>query len=132
MKVTFLLFAAITLCACGGGLSDEVVDLGQGFMLYHEGTTSNVIVHDSYASGQAFIPCNVARYSYNDDYIVALQEPQRECFFDTSCYEYKSGYAVCYYWIVDKKDKRFYGPLSEQEFNWQFSKLKLPATLRKM
>ncbi|MDE7377258.1 MAG: DUF3997 domain-containing protein, partial [Muribaculaceae bacterium] len=65
------------------------------------------------------IPPEIIDYRYDKRFIVALQrlngiKPERN-YYDKYDYDYPSLYGD-YYWIIDKQEESFYGPLCQQDY----------------
>lgn len=68
------------LSSCGGGESDIIVHLGNGYFYNGEGAPFNTIFYgkkseNGYTIEKNIIYSNVKDYIYNDKYILVLQEP---------------------------------------------------------
>lgn len=89
-----------------------VEELGGGY-LYTIDSARNII------GPKVAIPPQILNYSYNEDFIIVKQtlngrKPQWE-YLDECNYNYPSLDGL-YYWIIDKKNDTFYGPLKFQEY----------------
>ena len=110
MKNNIFLLLILLFLSCS---SDYSKNLGDGFLFRSEGTDLNDILHK-----KGEIPANILCYSYNCDYILAIQKPGT---FQDPLYEktyiYPNGDSILYYWIVVKETCLIWGPLNQKEFN---------------
>ncbi len=124
MKYLLGFFILASFIACS---SDYSRNLGDGYMFRHEGPTLNDIL---FKDGE--IPANVICFSYNKDFILAIQKP---IFFQDPLYEkvhtYPNGDTVLYYWIVIKESSFVWGPLNRDEFNKIVHRFNVPKRLVK-
>lgn len=110
MKKIFFITLILLHFGCS---SDYHRNLGSGFLYRSEGADLNDILHKN---GE--IPANILCYSYNKDFILAIQKPIS---FQDPLYEklhiYPSGDTVLYYWIVLKETCFIWGPLNRKDFD---------------
>ena len=66
------------------------------------------------------VPRTVFAYGWNDDFIIAMQHPEKDRKVDKS---------TTYWYIVEVASGDAHGPLSEDEFNKLRTKLKVPAEI---
>ncbi len=105
-KVIFI--SVILLGSCN--LSDQVEQLSGNCIFISEGPKDQIIEGENF-----WIPCQVTRYAYNDDFIIAAQKPTRECFRGSDNFSYSIGKDSTYYWIVVHKEGLLIGPLTRSE-----------------
>lgn len=72
----FLIFCSLFFFQCGGGSSDFYEELSGNYFYRGEGRGSNEIL--SHSPKQKSIYSEVINYSFNDDFIIALQQPNYE------------------------------------------------------
>lgn len=122
MKYIFKrIFHIILLSSCS--LSDETKTLSGGWVLAFE-SKHDVVIDE----GARFVPCQVMKYGYDDNFIVAEQKPTEECFRGKDTNSYPDMQST-YYWIVDHKNHSFFGPLSFSEYESKRKELGIPTTL---
>lgn len=111
------LFAAFIVCFIilgvlfYGSRDDYEEDLGGGYTFYwSSGGSIN--------GPDVEIPMHILNYSSSDRFIIVKQTPNGErttTYYDKYKFNYPSLLAM-YYWIIDKDNRKYYGPLTEQEF----------------
>lgn len=124
MKYFLIFMVLFSFIGCS---SDYHRDLGDGYMYRSEGSTLNDILHKD---GE--IPANVLCYSYNKEFILAIQKPIS---FQDPLYEklhtYPNGDSTVYYWIVIKESCFIWGPLNRNEFDEIVQRFNVPKKLIK-
>ncbi len=71
------------------------------------------------------IPREVLQYDYNRRYIVVKQRPEKwpdDPLYERT-YSYPWGRDTIYYWIIDKQENSYYGPMLYDEFDSIFNTL---------
>lgn len=90
---------------------DDIVDLGAGYH-YHTEQMSILSEHMD-------IPPYIGYCNYNDRYIIAIQNP---CGKNSNViytnYTYALGSNIAYYWIIDKHENHYYGPLTDMQYKF--------------
>ncbi len=69
--------------------------------------------------GPVEIPPCVINYNFNKQYIIVQQNPQGhmpDAIYDTMEYKYPMGPDSIYYWIIDKTNHNYYGPILYHDF----------------
>lgn len=107
-----LLFVCPIFSACG----DSTRELSGGYYYYSESSTDQVIVSHGWKAGDPYIPCNVVDYDWDDHYIIAKQIPVETCFWSKETMDSELPRKGEYFWIIDAKNKKFYGPLGKVDF----------------
>lgn len=109
--VVFLIFLVLSFIALIVELSDDgTKDLGAGYeIFYYE--------PQSIWGPKIKIPPEIIDYQYDRHFIIVKQrlngkEPEFEFHYH---YNYPSLYGD-YYWIIDKQEDTFYGPLGKEDF----------------
>jgi hypothetical protein len=120
-RFTFLVLFTVSSC----NFSDDTKQLSGGWTFVTESEEGKVIVN-----GQKTVPCKVVQYGYNDDFIVALQKPTKDCFVGTDSNKYSLGKDDHYYWVIIHKQDLFVGPLSEGDFETYKIAHNIPDDLR--
>jgi hypothetical protein len=115
------LFAFFSSC----NLSDETKQLTGGWMFVDEGRRDKVI-----DGGTNYIPCEVIKYGYNDEFIIAVQRPVENCFLGKDTITYKEGKNQDYYWLISHSLKLTLGPMNEQQFKEAKIKYNVPEDLQ--
>lgn len=123
MKKLLILLFIVVLTSCN--FSDETRTLSGGWTFVSEARHDRVI-----EGGNIFIPCEVIKYGYNKDFIVAAQKPTEECFLGKDTFEYKLGRDTVYYWLIKHSSKIFLGPMDEEEYLQARIRYKVPENLK--
>ena len=141
MKRILYLFIALLLCGC----HDSYWDLGDSY-LYENGRI-NKYIDEKKGSMSILIPEDVLNFAFDEDHIIAYQIPDsviyREFYIDiykdfsdptirsqktTDSLEIllDSMLSIKHcYWIIQKKDCKVYGPMTESDFNRKCKKTKI-------
>lgn len=79
---------------------------------------------------ESLIPCDVKDYSYDEQFIIAKQVNNPNC-FDSAIREdaLKSGNSINY-WIVIKESRKTIGPLTLEEYRVKRQEYHVPDTLK--
>lgn len=140
MKKNLFLFVFVTLVLCG--CHDDYWDLGDSYV-YSNGVVYEY-VDENKVSMNTLIPFDVRNFAFDENYIIAYQVPDSAYFSEYYIDSYKDcsdstarsqeaadslealldkmlNIQDCY-WIICKKDKRVYGPMTESNFNEQCKK----------
>jgi len=122
--ITFVstLFGCLILGSCN--LSDEIRSVHGGWKFYDEGDSNCVIL-----KGEKFIPCQILKYGYDDDYIIATQRPTATCFNGVDTNHYPIGSNGVYYWIIVQATDSLIGPLTQKEFEAARIRMQIPTDL---
>lgn len=114
-------------------MSDEVVDLPNGFVYASEGEFYKVIekqkkIGDSLISLN--IPSCIIDFKYNDEFIIALQMPMKK---DSNSYsdnisQYNQN--IQHYWIIKAKEDKVFGPLTLDSFEYYRKLFVIPSDLK--
>lgn len=124
-KYSFLLL--LFLAGCDIAIGDYVTDLSGDYIYYEEGPNNKIIAQRAIKPGTYYIPCNVEDYDYNKNFIIAIQQPQKECVVqDTTVYTDKT--QKCF-WIIVHKTNQFFGPLTLKEYLQKRKDLNIPSDL---
>lgn len=109
-KFIFSIFSVIIMIGCGAGVSDIVEDLPNNYTYMSESLQQKLIMKNPLSiDSDAYIPCQVIDYKYNEQYIIA----KIKFHYDMNCVVgfkerniLKEG--KIYYYIIDtKKDIRY-------------------------
>ncbi len=122
MRKLLLISIIVVLSSCN--FSDETRSLSGDWTFVDEGHLNRVI-----DGGKNHIPCDVIKYGYNNDFIIAAQKPTEDCFLGKDTSVYKAGKNKTYYWIIGHSQKLFLGPMNETEFNEAKKKYNVPDDL---
>ena len=123
MKIITFIFVIIIFSSCN--FSNEKRVLSGGCCFYSDGRPNDVIAINK----DCFIPCQIIKYGYNNDFIIAAQNPQKDCFLGKDSFTYKEGKDRTYFWLVIHQQKLLLGPLNEKEFNDAKIKYHVPISL---
>ena len=92
MKKTIIYISLILVLGCGG--FDEMIDLGQGYFYFGEGTPSNYIFKGKKEKSgfewtiyKRVIEANVTSFTFDNDYILVFQEPSHSAAADAVVYQ---------------------------------------------
>lgn len=135
MRKFLYIFIVLLLCGC----HDDYWELGDSYV-YNNGCIYYVIdtCHRDgvrYEGLEELVPFDVHNFGYNEHYIIAYQKPDSEYYIgfnqtipdSTTRFQEKAdsletllgkmlSIQNCF-WIIRKKDKRVFGPMSESDFN---------------
>lgn len=100
----FIVFALF--CACGAGVSDYSEEIVNGYFFSDEGKEHKAIIGNG-----LIIPCQVVKYSNDNDFILAVQKRAKHCVFVS--YNSNLTQAPVQYWIIDVKNNQLMGPLDK-------------------
>ena len=131
-KLICILILVLASCA-----RDTSIDLGDGYRFDHDVLRyRDNTIYGPYHNTLAVRP-HVLDYDFDSTFIIALQKPREVIEADT----YVPGInidkrekifkesPIRHYWIIDKKAKVKYGPLSEEEFRIKREELNVPEDL---
>jgi len=90
-------------------MSDSVQELSNGYIFVGEGAGNEFIVRSGDNYENFVIPCSVVSYNYNEDFIIAAQRPNNDCFLEED--ERKLNF-----WIISHKQENTIGPLTIDQF----------------
>lgn len=124
------LFFLLFFSSCSSVIKDlsGIKDLGDGFIYNeecHHITSSNFD-----------IPPVVKSYYCEKEYIIVCQDPT---FYYDGMYNYPQGFTkekyvngidCIYYWIINKREKKVYGPYLSGEFNLLIKKLNIEIDIK--
>ena len=108
-RCIFCLVTASFFCC---NLSDETERLSGGWTYAKEGKNQKIIV-----KSKRVIPCEILDYDYNEEFIIAVQKPTKDCFIGTDSNVYRHGKDQIYFWIISNINDRILGPMNFKEFN---------------
>ena len=135
MRKFLYIFIVLLLCGC----HDDYWELGDSYV-YNNGCIYYVIdtCHRDgvrYEGLEELVPFDVHNFGYNEHYIIAYQKPDSAYYIgfnqtipdSTTRFQEKAdsletllgkmlSIQNCF-WIIRKKDKRVFGPMSESDFN---------------
>ena len=144
MKKNLFLFVFVTLVLCG--CHDAYWELGDSY-IYDSGRIC-MLMDRGYIMDSGYmkivVPDQVLNFGFDEHYIIAYQKPDSAYFSEYYIDSYKDcsdstarsqeaadslealldkmlNIQDCY-WIICKKDKRVYGPMTESNFNEQCKK----------
>jgi len=123
------LFLVVVLFSCNGN-NDSIDSLSGNYSFISEGPGNNVIAAQGAGRGNIFIPCNVIDHAYNEDYIIALQQPTKDCFWGRDTSVYREGSEAEYFWIIAVKTDMVYGPLTEAEYDKMVIELNVSKSVK--
>jgi len=98
-------------------------DLGNGYAVWAADIIEDAMIVHKGKGGSAstrVVQPMVFAYGYNDDFIIAMQHPEKGTKVDKS---------TTYWYIVEVASRDAHGPLSEDEFNQLRAKFKVPAEI---
>ena len=124
-KKLSIAFLIVLITSCG----DHSIELGQEYFYYSEGKQQAVIVREGGSPSTPMIPCHVEKYSFNRRYIVARQKVVEPCFWEPKESLNYPAKANIVYWIIDKNQNLFFGPLDRIEFEETTQELAIPSNL---
>ncbi|CAG5003302.1 hypothetical protein DYBT9275_03123 [Dyadobacter sp. CECT 9275] len=127
MKSISYILILFVLNACN--LSDEIIKINADWQIYYEGK-HNVIAEGRMKGRYYVIPCEVVKYCHDENFIIVMQNPQRECFLQIDTIDYKYGLNKVYYWIVLNKSGKLLGPMNIEELNRTRKLYKIPDQLK--
>ena len=79
-------------------------------------------------SKNQFIPYTVVNYVYNDNFILAVQNPTKKYSIGDFDFDYK-GLEICF-WIIDVQKDKILGPYSLDEYIKKRKALGVPEELK--
>mgnify|MGYP002401421884 CR=1 FL=1 len=123
MRILLFLLLAFSFSTC----SDRTRDLSGGYFLREEGAEMVDIL--SYSSTGREIPANVISYNYDEDFIIACQQPLKSDNIMYTNTQYFYGRDSIYYWLIVHHSKLVLGPLSKSQFVDALSKYKVQLML---
>lgn len=105
-------------------INGDICDLGDSYSYSSEA--------DHILGNSGAIPPHILEYKYNKQFIIAKQKlngmlPDK-IYYDMMSYNYPELEGI-YYWIVDKKQNIFYGPMDSDEFKNKCKLLNIQMTL---
>lgn len=109
-KMILLIFFAGLGVASLFTSNGDICELGGGYEYDAE--------HD-HILGPVDIPPFVIKYNYNKSYIIVQQDPpgrNPDAIYDKIDYKYPAGNDKVYYWIIDKTNNSYYGPVLYADF----------------
>ena len=101
-------FLVVCLYSCAAG--DYSTDLGDHYLFVSESNANQFIYNMNDTTGRRSIPCTVEQFKFDERYIVAKQNPNKDCSdkgFNDS---------ISQFYIVDKKRNIEYGPLDSSAY----------------
>ncbi len=113
------------------GCGDVEKELSGGYSYSLEGST-RFIGHPTQLTTGKIIPCEVIDYEYNDEFIIASQDPVS---FADCPRPYNREDAInsgndINYWIADHRSDALLGPLSLEEYKEKRAELGIPEDLQ--
>lgn len=144
MRKIFFLFVLLLFCGC----HDDYWELGDSYV-YDNGYIY-YLVSDNYSKGihehyEELVPFEVQNFGFDEQNIIAYQKPDSAEFtrFSIDIYKDSADSIRAYqanidslesvldsmlriqncYWIISKKNKKVFGPMSEFDFNRRRSKM---------
>ena len=123
MCILFIIFLSFFLSTC----SDGTKELSGSYFLREEGRDLNDILSHS-GTGRE-IPANILSYNFNNDFIIASQQPNMT---DDPLYtetNYLDGRDSVYFWLIVHNEKLVLGPLNKSQFDEAMLKYNVPLTL---
>jgi hypothetical protein len=126
-NLVFILCILATAQSCDIG-GDYTSELSGNYFYRSEGQSMHdILCHDP---GGKPIPANVKGYDCDNDFIVAVQRPNKseDPMYETN-YDYPKGRDQDYYWLIIHRRKMVLGPLLEHEFIDARKKYNVPETL---
>lgn len=128
MNKSLNLYIGIILFSIGCGPVDYTEELSGSYYYASESADNSIIVKHISKEGDKYIPCNVVDYVYNDDFILAKQEPQSSCFSGIDSTKY--GSEQYYYWIIVHNKSLISGPFTYAEYLMYREYYAVPDILR--
>ena len=120
----FILGACLLIVMSSCNSSD---DLSGDYTFSGKGGGQDYIYHTMSGQNGKIIPCEVIAYAYNDQFIIAAQEPRDDCFQNRQDAQ-KSGNAINF-WIANHTKEELIGPLSFEEYMKRRQGLQIPEEL---
>lgn len=122
-KSTIFFFACVLCASC----SDLAVNLSEDYVYRDEGGDTKEIFSER---GGREIPATVVAYNYDDDFILARQNPKipGDPLYSREP-DYTLGENYLYFWIVSHAHDSIWGPMSEEEYMRARAVLGVPADL---
>jgi len=84
--------------------------------------------HEKYY--KSLIPCNVADYAYDEQFIIAYQTHNPNCLDDAMREDELKLGRLSNFWIVVKDSRTTIGPLSPEEYRIKRQELQIPDNLK--
>lgn len=119
LVVMIILLIPLRSTSCGGDLSEGI---GDNYTYIDEGAYSKYI--SPHRAGEPEIPCTVISYVFNDQYIIAIQKPNKAC---SSTVDIGNSYN---FWIINQPEKNLIGPLSLEDYLKKRQELGIPEDLK--
>lgn len=129
IKKIILLFIFIMLVGCAG-LGDYDIALSGNYSIVRTSAHQVMISPqvDTGLWGGAVIPAKVTEVAWNDSFIIAKQLGLKTDPKSSNNYKIPDEDKQ-YYWIIDVKIDKVYGPLSKENYETQKRELQIPGTL---
>lgn len=129
-----ILILLLVVYGCGAGVGDKVEDLAGGYQYVSESNINSVIIHSDKTMPQ--ILCEVIAYNWNQNFIIAKQryfpygQGLRDCHFQQKNMHISQDIQKIYYWIIDIKKKKSYGPyINKNNYLKEKEQLKISISL---
>ncbi len=129
--IRFLLSLFFMFCLSGCDFQDP---LSGRYVFYHDAADYGYIIHkDGHMDGDPHVPCNVVGFDFDRDFIVARQLVTAACLYEGTEVREHNDYGQregeIAYWIIDVKQHKHYGPLTEQNFYAKRKELEVDDSL---
>ena len=108
--------------------SDYIKELSGGYYYASESKESTAILRHGKKRNERYIPCKIIFYDYNKQFIIAAQEPVRECLFGEIDIDYNNLEVA--FWIIDVQKDKILGPYSLDEYIKKRKALGVPEELK--
>ena len=125
MRIITAFVLSIFLVSCGGWIGDSIEELPGTYEFVFEGGDFNYIYGG--VKNQKVIPCNVEKYNFNDDYIIAYQKACKDCIIE---HDVKQKEGSFYYWIIDVKKDTLYSFSTREDYMEKRKELGVPEKLK--
>ncbi len=113
LLILFILFVGIVFFS----LRPDIEDLGNGYEFINEQPKS--IDKNHYE----VVPARIIELGWDDRFIVAVQIPDLACIDKEEWNKYPQIHDHRFYWIIDKKEDRVYGPLLHDSYEQRVDSL---------
>jgi hypothetical protein len=123
LRTVFLSLLLLMLCSCSFPVNDVVDDLGGGYTFVSESSHNQFVSGPNDTLNVTAIPCTVKAVDSNNDFIVASQIDNPDCFRGEAPNQKLT------YWIIRKADGRNFGPLDSLQYINKRDELEVPFTL---
>ena len=115
-------FHVVAKCGFGPGLADYDYQLTATCRLSRSSAHAIVVICDDGKSATS-TDTEIYQLGWNDKFLIAASHPVMQSSDDWNGYREWADENITYWWLIDLKSNRNFGPLSKSEFERQKTKL---------